>query len=277
VNNHRPAFAIACLAVLGLVTLPVLANHSWGNYHWPRSSNPVSLTLGNNLTGGWGGYLGGAINDWNQSSVLSLKKVKGGASDSNCIPANGDIEVCNDNYGATGWLGVAGLWASSGHITRAYTKVNDYYFNQPQYSTSAWKQLVMCQEVGHDFGLDHQDENFNNANLNTCMDYTSNPESNQHPNQHDYDQLESIYAHLDDSGGGGGCKGAACATVPDGFPMELSGIDGGGRWGKLVWRSKDGHQEVYELDFGRFGKVVTHVLWAMGYEDLNDDEALLFD
>ncbi|MBI1895150.1 MAG: hypothetical protein HYS04_01245, partial [Acidobacteria bacterium] len=43
----------------------------------------------------------------------------------------------------------------------------------------------------------HQDEDFNNPNLGTCMDYTSNPSSNQHPNQHDYDQLELIYAHLD--------------------------------------------------------------------------------
>jgi hypothetical protein len=40
----------------------------------------------------------------------------------------------------------------------------------------------MCQEVGHTFGLDHQDENFNNTNLGTCMDYTNDPSTNQHPN-----------------------------------------------------------------------------------------------
>jgi hypothetical protein len=58
----------------------------------------------------------------------------------------------------------------------------------------------MCQEIAHDFGLDHQDENFNNPNLGTCMDYTSDPDgppSNEHPNQHDYDQLESSYSHVD--------------------------------------------------------------------------------
>ena len=55
----------------------------------------------------------------------------------------------------------------------------------------------MCQEVGHTLGLDHQDENFDNPNLGTCMDYTSDPGTNQHPNQHDYDELEAIYAHLD--------------------------------------------------------------------------------
>src|SRR3990167_937294 len=64
----------------------------------------------------------------------------------------------------------------------------------------------MCQEVGHIFGLNHQDENFGNENLGTCMDYTSDPSgtladpdqlSNEHPNQHDYDQLGIIYSHFD--------------------------------------------------------------------------------
>jgi hypothetical protein len=56
-------------------------------------------------------------------------------------------------------------------------------------------------EIGHTFGLDHQDENFSNPNLGTCMDYTSDPDgpSNEHPNAHDDQQLETIYAHLDAS------------------------------------------------------------------------------
>src|SRR4029453_1923478 len=80
------------------------------------------------------------------------------------------------------------------------------------YNSNAWRQLVTCQEVGHTFGLDHQDENFTNANLGTCMDYTNDPSTNQHPNQHDYDQLEAIYAHLDGGGGGGG--GGGCGHCP---------------------------------------------------------------
>jgi hypothetical protein len=65
---------------------------------------------------------------------------------------------------------------------------------------AVWKQLVICQEPGHTLGLDHQDENFYNTNLGTCMDYTANPlgpPDNEHPNQHDYDQLAKIYSHLD--------------------------------------------------------------------------------
>jgi len=33
----------------------------------------------------------------------------------------------------------------------------------------------MCQELGHDFWLDRQDETFDTPNLGTCMDYTSDP------------------------------------------------------------------------------------------------------
>ena len=87
---------------------------------------------------------------------------------------------------------------SADHITKAVTKLNDTYFNTATYNTPAWRRLVTCQEIAHDFGLDHQDEDFDNVNLGTCMDYTSDPrEPNQHPNEHDYAQLEAIYAHLD--------------------------------------------------------------------------------
>lgn len=55
----------------------------------------------------------------------------------------------------------------------------------------------MCQEVGHDFGLDHQDEDHYNTPLGSCMDYSANPVPNQRPNQHDYDMLETIYAQFD--------------------------------------------------------------------------------
>ena len=52
-------------------------------------------------------------------------------------------------------------------------EVNDTYFNTAKYNTPVWRNLVMCQEVGHTLGLDHQDEIFDNVNLGTCMDYTN--------------------------------------------------------------------------------------------------------
>ena len=185
----------AFLLLLAVVLFPsgMTAHHSWGKYHWSRTTNVLSLEVGDNLSGSWGGYLDAAVLDWNGSDVLSLAVVNGGSNPASCLPTAGRIEVCNAEYGNNGWLGIAQIWVSSGsHIAAATTRVNDTYFNQAFYNTSAWRQMVMCQEIAHDFGLDHQDENFNNTESWFCMDYTNDPHgppSNVHPNGHDYEQL----------------------------------------------------------------------------------------
>ncbi|HEX8027664.1 MAG TPA: hypothetical protein VF491_04340, partial [Vicinamibacterales bacterium] len=177
------------LAIALLVTIAgastLMATHSWGNYHWARTANPFTLKAGDNVDSNWEAYLDQAIADWNVSSVLDVQRVAGGSNPKNCRPTSGRIEVCNSKYGNTGWLGIAQIWASGSHITQAVTKVNDTYFNTAKYNTPAWRSLVMCQEIAHDFGLDHQDEVFDNQNLGSCMDYTSNPIGNEHPNAHD--------------------------------------------------------------------------------------------
>ena len=234
-----------------LVALPSLAmaNHSWGGYHWARQSNPFTLKVGDNVTSQWDPILNTAISDWSASSVLDLTKVAGGTRSKPCKPTAGRIEVCNARYGNTGWLGIAQIWITGGtHITQAITKVNDTYFDTPTYNTTAWRNLVMCQEIAHDFGLDHQDEDFDNANLNTCMDYTNDPTSNQHPNQHDYQQIQTIYSHLDST------------TTVD---MVASGIgNGASSWGKHVSSSPGGRTSWYRLDLGNGRSVMTHVFWA---------------
>src|SRR5215218_3588887 len=182
----RSRFTLALVAVFltaSIFASTAAANHSWGRYHWARTANPFTVNLGNNVSSGWNSYLGTASSDWSISSVLDSPVVPGGTN-SSCQPTSGRVEVCNAAYGTTGWLGVAQIWIFRGkHNTQGTVKVNDTYFNTAQYDTPAWHALVMCQEVGHTFGLDHQDENFNNANLGTCMDYTNNPSTNQHPNQ----------------------------------------------------------------------------------------------
>ncbi|MEO7803126.1 MAG: hypothetical protein ABIS18_01405 [Actinomycetota bacterium] len=192
--------ALTTTAILFALATPASATHSWGSYHWARTSNPFELKLGDNLTSAWDSYLATASADWTNSAVLNTTIVAGNAGNvKRCNVTPGRVEVCNSTYGANGWLGIAGISLSAGHIAAGYVKLNDTYFNTSTYNTPAWRQMVMCQEIGHTFGLDHQDENFNNANLGTCMDYTNLPASNQHPNQHDYDQLATIYNHLDSS------------------------------------------------------------------------------
>lgn len=193
---------LAAVAALALFfAFPAAASHSWSIYHWGRTASPFTVKLGNNVASNWDAYLSEASTDWTASTVLDTAIVAGSASNvKRCSPPDGRVEVCNAKYGFNGWLGVAGIYVTGGHIYKGYVKLNDSYFNTSTYNKPEWRRLVMCQEVGHEFGLDHQDEIFDNPNLGTCMDYTNNPKgppSNEHPNQHDYGQLETIYSHTD--------------------------------------------------------------------------------
>jgi len=251
---------IALLAVLAFMAFPsnLSATHRWATYHWPRANNPVAINLGKNIGSAWLPYLQTASDDWNQSSVLQTTLVKGGTTKASCLPTNGRVEVCAYTYGNNGWLGLAQIWVNGDHIYQGTAQMNTTYFKQPQYNTPAWKRLVMCQEVGHTFGLNHQDTNFNNPNLGTCMDYTSNPvgpPSNEHPDQHDYDELGIIYTHFDT---------AQADEVGAGMPpamneIELSGL---GQWGRPISGSRESGTSLYELDFGGGKKVFTFVTWA---------------
>lgn len=258
---HRRVLRIFLMSLV-LVGLPSVtwASHSWGGYHWARTSNPFILKLGDNVASAWDVYLGDASTDWSVSPELDTTIVAGATKPRNCRPTGGRVEVCSATYGNTGWLGVAGISISGGHIVQGYVKVNDTYFNTPTYNTPGWRHLVMCQEIGHTLGLDHQDTAFDNANLGTCMDYTNSPygpPSNEHPNQHDYDQLSLSYQHLD-----------ATTTVGqtvnrgNGVQRDDRAPVGTAQWGKLVRSTNGGRTEVFELDFGGGNKTFTFVIWA---------------
>lgn len=258
-RRNEPVIVLASILLAAFPSV-TFASHSWGGYHWARSSNPFTVPLGDNVTSVWDSYLGQASSDWSASNVLNTTVGAGQAGGRNCKPGNGRVEVCNARYGNNGWLGIAQIWVNGLHITKGSVKVNDTYFNSPPYNTAAYRRFVMCQEVGHTFGLDHQDENFGNGNLGSCMDYTNDPDgppSNEHPNQHDYDQLEEIYGHLDAP------AGPQSAPPPAMNDIELTGPE---QWGRLVKQSRDGHTAIYEADFGRGHKVVTFVTWAEGVE-----------
>ena len=189
------------LVAMSLAAGVAYASHSWGGYHWARTTtDPFTLKLGDNVSATWDAYLAEASADWSQSAVLDTTVVGGGTKASRCRPTSGRVEVCSYRYGFNGWLGLATIWVSGGHITRGTVKTNDSYFGTATYNTPPWRRLVMCQEVAHTLGLDHQDVDSLNPNLGTCMDYTDDPDgppSNEHPNAHDYEQLVSIYGHSD--------------------------------------------------------------------------------
>ena len=250
-KKYHKILGASFVLALSILTTTAYATHSWGGYHFARTANPFTLKLGNNLSSSWAPYLATAASDWSVSSMLDLVVVPS-TKGKTCKPTLGRIEVCNSTYGKNGWLGIANVWANGTHITQGTTKMNDSYFNTPQYNTPAWRQLVLCQEVGHTFGLDHQDEVFTNQNLGTCMDYTNDPSTNQHPNTHDFDELALIYAHLDTS-----TTISASAPVSQHFDAEDPK-----EWGSEIHRGKSGRSSLYERDFGNGNKVFTFVTWA---------------
>jgi hypothetical protein len=255
------------------------ASHAWSKYHWDKStadSTANPLQLGDNLsTAAWDASLAVASTDWNQSVLKNA--VVAGASNANCDPTSGRVEVCNGEYGDNGWLGIASIWVKkgkSGHITQGVVKLNDTYFDSPQYDTQAWRDMVTCQEIGHTFGLGHQDENFSNANLGSCMDYTSDPDGtilgqldNRYPNQHDYDEMTEIYSHLNSTDGGspgpgnGNGKGGG-----KGKPKKVGSpnidLNNPSAWGEAIKQDAQGKNSVYRRELGNGQTLITHVLWA---------------
>lgn len=254
---HPTFLSFATVAVVLSTAGAAYAAHSWGNYHWARTENPFTLKLGDNVSSTWDSYLAETSSDWSLSSVLDTLIVSGGGR-KNCRATAGRIEVCNAKYGKNGWLGLAQVWVNgNGHITQGTAKMNDTYFSTAAYNSPAWRRLVMCQEVAHGFGLDHQDEAFNNPNVGSCMDYTSDPDgppSNEHPNAHDYEQLELIYAHLD-----AGTTLSASAPQGTGDDVDVSEPR---HWGKALRKDGKGRDAHFVQDLAKGHKVFTFVIWA---------------
>lgn len=207
--------AIAVLA--GTYGAVVSADHAWSSYHWARTTPSFDLTVVNSTTTDWDPYVAAAVNDWSSSGVLNMvQDPTGSTADRDrrqCQAPEGQVRICNLAYGFNGWLGIAGISIdTNGHIFSGYTKLNDSYFSSSYYNTPDWKQSVTCQELGHNVGLGHQDEDFNNTSLLSCMDYQDPPFP--WANDHDFDQLAVIYDHLDSydsyAGSGGGDEGGGC-------------------------------------------------------------------
>jgi len=257
------SFFVLVVVLLGALSSSASANHSWGSYHWARKTSSFTLKLGNNLTSAWNTFLQTTSTDWSTSTVLDTTVVAGLSNPKTCKATLGRVQVCNSKYGNNGWLGIASIWINGSHITQGTAKLNDTYFNTSTYNKPAWRNLVMCQEVAHTFGLDHQDENFSNANLGTCMDYTSDPDGklanpdqlgNEHPNLHDYLQLETIYAHLDS------ITTVSQTTASKNLGNEVGDLKSD--WGKAIGKDAAGKDAVFEKDLGKGNKIITHVFWV---------------
>jgi hypothetical protein len=255
-------FISTAALVLGIVAAGVSgavvqATHSWGGYHWARTGSSFDLIVVNSTTTDWDAYVTGATSDWSGSNVVRLvEDPSGSTSDRDrrqCRAPEGKVRICNLAYGFNGWLGIAGISIDvQGHIVSGYTKLNDSYFGTATYNTPAWKQSVACQELGHNLGLDHQDEDFNNASLESCMDYQNPPYP--YADDHDFQQLGIIYGHTDSydsyAAADGGDSGGGACTAPPGKGCNKAGIGHGNAdagWGMSVGR-RGVHETFLRID-----------------------------
>lgn len=250
----KHSLLLAGAAVTLSLAPAVRADHNWNGYHWASTVSPFTLTLINSTTSEWDPFVTQAVADWSLSSRLTLVESEGDTSSKtrrSCKGGSGGMRICNLAYGYNGWLGVAGISVDGyGHITSAYTKLNDSYFSpgyaNGYYDTFEWRQSVTCQELGHDLGLDHQDEVFDNLPLFTCMDYQDPPYP--YPNAHDYEELDSLYSSPDSydsyaggASGGGGDSGGC--NAPQGKGCNKAGVEDHPGWGISV--SRRGDLEVF--------------------------------
>jgi hypothetical protein len=256
-SRRRSLAVLLALVVVSATSTATFANHAWGNYHWARTSNPFTLKVGDNVTSIWDGQLSTAISDWSKSNVMDLTKVAG-TSNKRCSMVAGTVQVCNGTYGNNGWLGLASINVTGGvHITQGSAKMNDTYFNSATYNNPNEKLHVMCQEVGHTFGLGHTSED--GSSQNTCMDYFSNTGANAgsttstHPNQHDFDMLSSIYSHLDSSTTIGASAMMAGQSEVTEDPNS---------WGSLTSQSRNGRSTTYDRANSDGSHTITHVFWS---------------
>lgn len=300
-NQKKIVRSLAIVLALGGVYVAISetakANHSWGNYHWAHTSSPFTLRLGDNLkSSSWKGHLSQSSSDWNSGNTPLLTSIIAGTANKRCSMVAGTTQVCNGTYGNNGWLGLASINLTGGvHITQGTAKMNDTYFNTATYNNPNEKLHVMCQEVAHTFGLDHQSTD--GSSQNSCMDYFSNTGANAtstlstKPNKHDFDQLKLIYGHLDSFNSSFGNVAASAASLPSAdaaasaasapalpyaavaasaasasaaHAADVDISDDPGSWGQLVSQSKQGRSSYYMRHNRDGSQTLTHVYWTIG-------------
>ena len=207
--GRRPAVFLLCVLFAASFTAGLLlAGNQWSFWHWGAKL----LTYDVEVLGGpesppghWSGLMRGEFADWNASGdCLVLTEVGNG----------GNVHAVADNFGSTGWLGLAQIVRNNGwEILEAQASMNRSYLDGASYNDKD-DEHVTCQEIAHDWGLDHR----KGKKATTCMNDRFKV-LGKYPDfdQHDYDLVDSIT-----DGCGGGCTPTA-EICDDGIDNDCDG------------------------------------------------------
>ena len=248
-------------AVIASISSAAVADHTWADYHWATTSGQLNLEVIDNVSSDWQTSFETSISKWNQATPINQTIIAGSDSSRDrkrCSSVTGKMKVCNASYGYNGWAGIASInLDSNGHISLGTAKMNDSYMAG---DTDMERNHVMCQEIGHVFGLGHTSED--GSSQKTCMDYSSGVPGSEWPNNHDYQMLASMYNHADGydtattGGDSGGCKGG---------PKKC-----GRTMGLKVWQK--GRAQIWVAPGENGTTWVHHVYLAEGYDDIVHEE-----
>eukprot|EP01006_Ploeotia_vitrea_P063329 TRINITY_DN85333_c0_g1_i1.p1 TRINITY_DN85333_c0_g1~~TRINITY_DN85333_c0_g1_i1.p1 ORF type:complete len:311 (-),score=26.59 TRINITY_DN85333_c0_g1_i1:146-1078(-) len=272
---------LRCFALLVLVCV-ASANHQWGNYRMPCQNNALVVKIADchstgtfslprnpgdssQITTTWSALLAEVVARWNSIPNIPEGYVSGGQAlpfpwnSASTSPAKASFEVVPcDTSGAqvesfdrdlganSGYLGYAQVRTykrPKGVISSAISVMNTGYIGVDyEFSSIRGLQHVLCQEIGHTFGLDHQSES--GADWNSCMDYSRDLD-NPYPNVHDRELLDQMYCG--DGGDSGGSKGRGKkkgkAKVPKGNAKK-DDDDWGHYEGHFHWEKKVGNSII---------------------------------
>ncbi len=211
-KRSRLMLAAGLLLAVTVVGMPGRAHHTWVNYHWPRPANPVVLpykvSIANPTT--WGTLVNKVTYEW--GNVYQYKPGTLDAFNFKAVSAGQKFTIDIADFGANGWFGASTINVSpaTGHIISAAVQINDFYF-KGTYNTARARDHVLCQEVGHVLGLEHNrlPQIFGASCMNDDASTLNLPRFRT-PNYHDADQINSNYSHLDP------------ADVGVGYPSPLS-------------------------------------------------------
>jgi hypothetical protein len=161
------------VVLVALVVLTGVADASDGlGVRWPGRS-PVQIRLIDASPPDWQAAVQAEVGAWNQSPVLHINYEVGP-----CVRPDQfrGILVCVDDAGPNEGSGSTYLEVKGRSIRYAGILLNTYWLPSPNY-------MVICQELGHALGLDHQ-PNGSGSCMSGGADW---------PNAYDYQELGIIY------------------------------------------------------------------------------------